>query len=262
MYSGSVTLSPGKDVVAVDEASARLLEAARLASVGQVVPSVAHQLSTPLAAISLRAESLEQSLADRGGPSPEKLQRYLKAIGEETERCKAILQALREFARRPEPAPHAVRLEPLCRQAALLVQHEAMRRQVVLQVELAEPLPEVRVQAVRLGQAVLALLLNAIHASPPGGRVVLAAAADRAFVVVSVTDEGEGPNEEARARLYEPLASTRPPDEAPGLGLMACRAIVEAHGGTLAWELLGSRGCRFTLRLDSARAASEDALGR
>jgi C4-dicarboxylate-specific signal transduction histidine kinase len=244
--------------VSVDDERARLVEAARLASVGRVVPSVAHQLSTPIAAISLRAESLEHTLEEGGDGLPrEKLQRYLKAIGEETQRCKAILQALREFARRPEPEMRPTALEPVCRQAALLVAHEAMRRQVELQLDLAEAVPLVRAQAGRIGQVLLSLLLNAIAASPQRGRVTIAAAAERDEVLLSVTDDGEGPSEAARARLYEPLASTHAPNEAAGLGLMACRAIVEAHGGALVWQMLGARGCRFTLRLRVAGSGSE-----
>jgi signal transduction histidine kinase len=244
--------------VSGDDVRERLIEAARLAGVGRVVPSVAHQMSTPLAAIALRAESLEHSLADpeRKLP-PEKLQRYLKAIGDETQRCKTLLQALQEFARRPDPTPRAIELAPLCRQAVLLVHHEAMRRQVELKLELSEPLPTVTGQAARLGQALLALLLNAIAASPQGGSVVVTAHGDTNAVQFSVADEGEGLSEVVRARLYEPFASTQPADQAPGLGLMACRAIAEAHGGAISWEQQGPRGCRFTLRLPAARRPGE-----
>jgi two-component system NtrC family sensor kinase len=232
--------------------------------VGRVVPSVAHQMSTPLAAIALRAESLEHSLADpeRKLP-PEKLQRYLKAIGDETQRCKAILSALQEFARRPDPTPRRIELAPLCRQAVLLVHHEAMRRQVELKLELSEPLPALTGRAAQIGQALLALLLNAIAASPDGGSVVVAARGDANLVLVSVADEGEGLSEAVRTRLYEPFASTQPADQAPGLGLMACRAIAEAHGGEISWEPHGPRGCRFTLRLPAAgRGAEGDSDGR
>jgi signal transduction histidine kinase len=258
-----VTLAPtmpGIDVSG-DEARERLIEAARLANIGRIVPSVAHQMSTPLAAIALRAESLEHSLMDPARPAPaEKLQRYLKAIAEETQRCKTLLSTLQAFARRPAAATAGVELAPLCRSAVLLVQHEAMRRQVELKLELAEPLPAVAGHGERIGQALLALLLNAIDASPSGGTVELRALGEGNAVVIGVSDEGEGLSEQAIAQLYQPLASTRPPDRAPGLGLMSCRAIAEAHGGTIAWQSLGPRGCRFSLRLpaEGRRGEGED----
>jgi signal transduction histidine kinase len=235
-----------------EEARERLLEAARLANVGRIVPSLAHEMSTPLAAIGLRAESLEGALADPQRPAPaEKLTRYLRVIGEETQRCKLLLSTLQEFARRPEATPGPIDLAPLSRAAVRLVHHEAMRRQVELKLELQEPLPAISGNSVRVAHALVSLLLNAIDASPSGAAVVLAAAADASGVVFSVADEGAGLAEEARARLFEPLASTHPPDRAAGLGLMACRAIAEAQGGSIAFAPGGARGCRVELRLPS-----------
>jgi len=249
----SVTL-PGMPELSLsgEETRERLLEAARLANVGRIVPSVAHEMSTPLAAIALRAESLEGALGDPQRPAPaEKLTRYLQAIGEETQRCKLLLSTLQEFARRPDATPGPIDLAALCRAALRLVHHEAMRGQVQLRLELQEPLPAIDGHSVRVGHALLSLLLNAIDASPSGAAVVLSAAADAGGVVVSVADEGAGLAEAARARLFEPLASTHPPDRAPGLGLMACRAIAEAHGGSVTFAPGGARGCRVELRLPS-----------
>lgn len=247
-----------------DEKRERLIEAARLSNIGRIAPSFAHQLSTPLAGIALRAESLTHAFGDTGRPAdPERIQRYLLAIGSETERCKALLQALQAFARPPDPAPQTVDLALLCRQAVLLVQHEAMRRQVSVALDLADALPPLRGQAARLGQALLSLLLNAIAASPQGGSVRLVAGAEGGAARVSVIDEGDGPSEAARAALFEPFASTRPPDQGVGLGLMASRAVAEAHGGALAWDPSGARGCRFTLRLPLGGPGSvEDRDGR
>jgi len=246
-----------------EEARERLLEAARLANVGRIVPSLAHEMSTPLAAIALRAESLEGALADPERPAPvEKLARYLRVIGEETQRCKLLLSTLQEFARRPEATPGPVDLAPLSRAAIRLLHHEAMRRQVELKLELQEPLPAISGNSVRIAHALVSLLLNAIDASPTGAAVVLAAAADASGVVFSVADEGKGLDEEARARLFEPLASTHPPDRAAGLGLMACRTIAEAHGGTIAFAPAGSRGCRVELRLPSRQTLQGSAHAR
>ena len=246
-----------------EETRQRLLEAARLANVGRIVPAVAHEMSTPLAAIALRAESLAGALLDPQRPaSAEKLTRYLQAIGEETERCKVLLATLQEFARRPEAIAGPIDLASLSRAAVRLVRDEAMRRQVTLRIELPEHLPAISGHSVRVGHALLSLLLNAIDASPSGAAVVLAAAADANGVVLSVTDEGAGLAEEARARLFEPLASTHAPDRAPGLGLMACREIAEAHGGTIAFAPGGAHGCRVELRLPSRQKPTGSGHGQ
>lgn len=246
---------------AVDpELRARLVEAARLSTLGRLVPSVVHQISTPLAAIALRAESLESGTAvGEGGIAPEKLQRYLRAIGEESRRCQQMLAALREFAGKVAPGTESVSIELLCRSAAQLVRDEAMRKQIEVVLDLESALPEVRGQRSRLGQALLALVLNAVDASPPGGRVLVEARAEAGRgVAVAVSDEGEGLAESVARRLFEPFGSGRPPDEGIGLGLMAGRIVAEAHGGSLDWETPTGRGSRFVLRVPANGAVPEN----
>lgn len=228
----------------------RLLEAARLSTVGRLLPSVAHEMSTPLAAIALRAESLEHILDPERPGSAEKTRRYLQAIGDETRRVRDLLAALREFAGHLDPSPSKVDLGSLCRSAGRLVHHEAMRGQVEVTIEVDDALPAVRGQRLRLGQAILCLLLNGVHASPTGARVSLEARrVSDADALIRVTDEGEGLGERVRERLFEPFASGRAPDRGLGLGLMATRLVAEAHGGVLIWESTPGRGSCFTLRL-------------
>ncbi len=236
-----------------DDESARLLEAARLASVGRLVPAVAHQLATPLASIALRAESLESDLHGSGGAIPrEKLERYLGAISAETERCKAVLAALRVFARAPDPAFGEVEVNALCRSAATVVLHEAMRRQVEVQLELDEALPVIHGSEGRLGQAILSLLMNGLDASPPAGRVVVETRVDGpGQVAVTVTDEGPGVSDDVRSRLFQDVFSTQPPGRGLGLGLCACRVIAEQHRGSIECSTGHGRGGRFVLRISS-----------
>lgn len=233
------------------ELRARLVEAARLSTLGRLVPSVVHQFSTPLAAIALRAESLEASAADEGrGIPPEKLQRYLRAIGEESRRCQQLLAALREFAGKVPPGTESLSVDALCRSATQLVRDEAMRKQIEVVLDLEAALPEVRGQRSRLGQALLALLLNAVDASPPGGRVLVEARTEAGRkVALSVSDEGEGVTDEVARTLFEPFSSGRSPDEGIGLGLMASRIVAEMHGGSLEWETTLGRGSCFVLRV-------------
>jgi two-component system NtrC family sensor kinase len=244
-----------------DDVRQRLLEAARLASVGRLVPSFAHELSTPLAAIALRVESLARTAEEPGGAqSLEKVHRYLQAVREDTERCKVVLRDLHAFARRPDPNPRLLDLNALCEAVARLVRHEAMRRRVELSLALAPGLPTVTGQEGRIAQALVALVLNALDASPAGGQVGLETRAEAdGQIAVVVSDEGEGIPAEIEARLGEPFVSSRSPESGSGLALMAARGIAVAHGGTLTWANRPGRGSRFVLRLpvvDGGRSAA------
>jgi two-component system NtrC family sensor kinase len=232
------------------ETLARLVELTRLAGAGRLVPSVTHQLSTPLASIALRAESLERAVADIPDAALlQKLKSHLQAIRDDTFRCKELLGTLQDFARRPVAAPTSVDLNAVVRGAARLLRHEALRRQVEIVTRLPDALPTIRGDEVRLAQAVLALLQNAILASPGGGRVTLETTADAQRITVSVADEGEGIPPEARDRLFDPFFSTRPTEAGSGIGLLACRQIAAAHGGEVTWESTPGRGSRFAVAL-------------
>ncbi len=233
-----------------DDARERLIEAARLATVGRLVASFVHQISTPLAAISLRAESLEQMIL---GPSSsgvaERTLRYVRAVADEASRCRQLIGALREFGGPLDARAEPVDLALLCRSAALLVRDEAARRQVELELIVEERLAPVHGVRGRLGQVVLALLTNAVEASPAGAKVsVRAGASAQGGVVVSVSDAGGGFPSELEGRLFEPFTSSRPPLGGLGLGLMACRAVCEAHGGRLGLRTEGP-GSRIELWL-------------
>jgi signal transduction histidine kinase len=228
----------------------RLVEAARLAAIGRLLPSLAHQLSTPLASIALRAESLAKP-AEAGAPAG-RSERYLQAIVADTGRCKELLGLMRDFARPPDGGGEPVDLNAVCRGAARVVAHEAMRRQVEVAVEAEDELPKVAADEVRLRGAVLGLVLEAVDASPAGGRVTVETRVDEGAVVVAVTDQGEPVAEQDRERLFEPFSSARP--GRLGLGLMACRAVAEAHGGTVEVEAPPGGGSRLTLRLPPPRS--------
>lgn len=206
-----------------------------------MVPSFTHQLATPLASIALRAESLEHAGDERAGlgASADRLQRYLGAILQETQKCKELLSTLQQFARPSELANDPVDVNDLCRGATLLVRHEAMRRQVELHLELASPLPPVWGRRGALGQGILALLLNAVDASPPAGRVDVETRLDGQVVELTVADAGERGAERASSL---------------GLGLRAAREIAAEHGGSMAIDE-AEPGGRIVFRLPLRGAA-------
>jgi signal transduction histidine kinase len=249
-------VSEGASVPLGEGTRERLVEASRLATVGRLVPALVHQLSTPLASIALRAESLEGSLPTGAGRDDGKARRYLQAIVRETGVCRELMALAREFARPVSPDVGDVDVNALCRDAAGLVLHEAMRKQVEVRLALDERLPPVEGREGRIRQAVLALVLNAVDASPTGGAVELATTGENGAVAVSVTDAGEGVAPADAAHLGRPFASSRA--AGLGLGLLACRAVADDHGGSLGWDSTPG-STRFVLRLPARESSSPGA---
>ncbi len=213
-------------------------------------------MSTPLGALALRAESLGRDAAPEGPPREadvDKRHRYLKAILDEARRCQDLLATVREFASPEDPGLTRFDLVPVCRAALLLLQHEALRRQVRLVLE-GDSVAGVYGRRQCLRQAVLALLVNALDASPRGGQVRIVAEAGATEVAFAVADEGEGVATAVRERLFQPFASSQPPERGLGLGLAACRAIAEGHGGSVEQEAGPNGGSRFVLRIPVKQA--------
>jgi signal transduction histidine kinase len=233
-----------------DEMRGRLVETARLAAVGRLMPSLAHQLSTPLASIALRSESVGKMCRESATKPPERLERYLQAILADVGHCNELLELMRGFARPQGEESELVDLNVVCRDVARLVHHEAMRRQIEIRLDLAVELPAPAGQDAALRGAVLWLVLNAIDASPNGSQVTVETRASTGEIAVAVVDEGEGVAEADRSRLFEPFFSTRP--RGLGVSLMACRAVAEGHGGVVEVDVPRARGSRFRLRLPAA----------
>jgi signal transduction histidine kinase len=233
-----------------------LLEAARLAEVGRLVASVIHDVSTPLASVALRAESLLHLLEEGGaGPaSTERFPRYLRSILDDAFRCKEGLARLSTLTHPPGPIKGVVNLNALCGDILALFQYDAMRHRI--RTELAAAPAEIAVSGRdgRLPHALAAVVRNAIEASPPGGRVVVETrVTETGFAAVTVTDDGPGFPAEAPTQLFDPFFTTKPPGRGrAGLGLTLCQDVVQTLGGAVLLESEPGRGARLTLRLPLA----------
>jgi signal transduction histidine kinase len=249
-----------KEVSTLREQQARLEMTHRLADVGRLAGGVAHEISTPLASIALRAESLMRKAEDdslRAVAAFKDFPRYLKTIEEETFRCKRIIGALLEFSRsrRPEVAP--TDMNSLAERAVGLVSDQARAKRVTVEFKPSADVPFVAVDAGQLREALIALLLNALDATQAGGRVeVSTARAPDGGVALTVADDGVGIPPEILDKIFVPFFTTKPVGMATGLGLSICDGIVKAHGGQIRVENRPGEGARFTLELPTDRAAS------
>jgi signal transduction histidine kinase len=251
-----------KDVSELKENQERLLQAVRLADVGQLAAGVAHEINTPLASMALRAESLLQSAQDPRLLAIESFKnfpRYLKTIDEEVFRCKKIIGALLEFSRSRKPEVRITDLNALAERATELVDHQMRLKQVTLSLLLEPNLRHIEADDGQIRQVLIALLMNALDATSAGGHVVVETREDsEQSVSLSVTDDGAGIPTENLPKIFSPFFTTKPIGQGTGLGLAVCHGIVAAHGGEMRVESEVGRGTRFAMILPTSRKQAGD----
>jgi signal transduction histidine kinase len=222
----------------------RIAQSERLAALGRMAATVAHEVKNPLSAIKSIAQVLrEDEYLKR------EYARDLELIVGETDRLSRSVTQMLSFARTAPRADEPRRADELLDSIMLLFQKEAASRAVTLKADLGAGEVELDgASAASLRDALTNLLLNALHATPAGGRVSLSAVAEGGRLTVTVTDTGPGVAPDQRERIWEPFYTTK--QRGTGLGLAIVRKRIEEVGGQT--RLAPSRpgeGARFELTL-------------
>jgi signal transduction histidine kinase len=204
----------------------RIAQSERLAALGRMAATVAHEVKNPLSAI----KSIAQVLREDDYLKRE-YARDLELIVGETDRLSQSVTQMLSFARSAPHTGEPRRVGELLESVLLLFQKEAASRNVALKADLGAAGEELDgAAAASLRDALTNLLLNALHATPAGGRVRLSASAEGGRLTVSVTDTGPGVPPERRERIWEPFFTTK--QRGTGLGLAIVRKRVEEVGGS------------------------------
>jgi signal transduction histidine kinase len=219
-----------------------LAERERLAALGRMAATVAHEIKNPLSAIKSIAQVMreDENLRDE-------YERDLGLIVGETDRLSQSVTQLLSFARRESPAGQPLSVDELVRSVVDLFRASAREQGVTLdaQVKVEAELAGKSVSALR--DALSNLLLNALQATPQGGRVEMVAAASNGELVISVQDSGSGVPIDLRERIWEPFFTTR--QRGTGLGLAIVRKRVQEVGGTATLVSGNGSGALFQLRV-------------
>ncbi|HEU4844494.1 MAG TPA: ATP-binding protein [Burkholderiaceae bacterium] len=227
-----------------------LVQAGKLAMLGQMAAGVTHELNQPLAAIRAFADNARTFL-ERGMTA--QATSNLGHIADASARMGAIIGQLKGFARKDESVA-TVDLAASVRASSFLLQGEFRRLAVALDVTADDGCCKVAGDAVRIEQVLINLLrnaLDAVEAGPPDAprRVAIALAREDAYALVSISDSGPGIPEQVVAHLFEPFFTTKPSGKGLGLGLAISSSIVQAMNGQLTARNLPGGGARFELRL-------------
>ena len=221
----------------------RLAEGERLAALGQMAATVAHEVKNPLSAI----KSIAQVMSEDEGLKTQHA-RDLSLIVGETDRLSNSVTQLLSFASKAPPASVPCRADELLRSVAGLFRADADERKIALQSSAVGDAALDGVQTAAVRDALSNLLLNALQATSAGGRVTIESFCDGDGIHFAVSDSGPGIAAELQARIWEPFFTTR--QRGTGLGLAIVRKRMEEAGGTA--RLAPSRngkGARFELRL-------------
>jgi signal transduction histidine kinase len=230
---------------ATEATRARLVQSEKLAALGQLAATIAHEVRNPLAVIRSAAQGLAETL-----PADAAAHRASSFIIAEIDRLASVVTGLLELARPIQLELRAVAVGDLFDRALLLAEHELDARRARVKRDVAADLPALRVDPDLVSQVLLGLLVNAAEELPEGGEVRLAACATDGVVELAVEDSGAGIPAELRERVFEPFFTTRA--RGIGLGLAVARQIVEAHGGRIEAAERSGGGARIVIRLPPA----------
>ena len=245
---------------ALRQTQAALTHVTRVATVGEVSASIAHELNQPLGAIANNANA-SLGLLSGAQLDLDEVRGALADIVDDAERASAIIERVRALARRSVPERVPVRLADLVREVVTLTGAELVTRRVAIRIDVPEDLPLVLGDRVELQQVLLNLVVNGMDAMSgvePSHRILeIRGAPDQLdghpAARISVGDRGVGLRSEHADQLFEPFYTTKA--HGMGLGLAISRSIIEAHGGRLWAEANPGPGATFSFALPAAAAA-------
>lgn len=235
----------------ISRLNGRLDQASRLSVMGEMVAGLAHELHQPLAVIANYANGARRRLKQKKATIKE-LDQHLRDIAAESMRAAEVLRRIRHFLLRRATERENVSINAVIQDALKLGQFDPAEHRTEVVTELAEGLPLVFADPIQITQVILNLLLNGLQAMAtvkdrPRRITIQSMGLDDGLVQVSISDTGEGMEEEDLSRVFEQFFTTK--QQGLGMGLSISRSIVEAHGGRLQCESVKGVGSvfRFTL---------------
>jgi len=240
-----------RDAEALRALQTELAHANRLATMGQLAASIAHEVNQPIGAVRNNAHAALRFLAGEP-PDLTEVREALECVVKETYRAGDIISGIRDQVKKLPPRMDIIDLNESIEDVIALVRGELSKYRVSVQTRLAEGLSPVHGDRVQLQQVMLNLIVNAIEAMDSvddGARELLVSTESSATegLLVSVGDSGPGVIPEDRERIFESFYTTKA--GGVGIGLSICRSMIDAHGGRLWVDAHQPRGALFRYTL-------------
>lgn len=229
------------------ENQAMLIQAEKLASMGQLSASIAHEINNPLSGVLIYTNLLSKKIA-KGDLDKEVLLNYLSKIDSELTRSTHLIGSLLAFARQSEPIMEKVDVNKILIRALDITIPAGSRNEIKVEKEL-HALPEVTADADQLQQVFINLIMNAVQAMPEGGNITFLTFVENSQVKICVKDTGCGIPPENMGKIFTPFFSTKKDVKGVGLGLPVSYGIMQRHHGKIEIESKVGEGSSFTVCL-------------
>ena len=242
----------GESEARAAEQRLELAHLGRVALLGELSATLAHEMKQPLTAILTNARAAQHLLKADGAATAE-LREILEDIAADDRRAGEVIDHLRSLVKKTGTELQLLSVNEVVNQVLELLRTDLQHRGVVVSTRLCEPVPLVLADRVQLQQVVLNLVMNACDAmsvTPPGERLLVVSTATHGDARIEVRDRGSGIAPDALARVFEPFVTTK--RDGLGLGLAICRSILTAHGGHIWATNNPERGVTFVVSLPLA----------
>jgi len=245
----------------LEEAQAQLIQSEKMGAIGQLAAGVAHELNNPLGGIlgyaQFTLEKLQKNVPEKTtNKEVQSYIRYVSDIETQARRCKTIVQNLLRFSRSSRTVDFdEVNVNKTIEETLTFVGHQLHLNQIELETVLDSNLPHIQGNAGQLQQVFTNLIINAMHASPPGSTIMVTSRFSPALgefggtVELSFIDHGSGIKEEHLKRIFEPFFTTKEVGKGTGLGLSVSYGIIKEHGGEISVQSTVGKGTTFTIIL-------------
>ncbi len=252
------TLSSGEDITKRKLAEVELIRSEKLASLGQLAASVAHEVNNPLAGILVYLKLLHKKYKEKKLQTEETESQLLK-MEKELERTSRIIRNLLDFSRQSEPNVRPVDLNKVVEAALLLVGHQISLENIKLEKKLDAKLPLVLADFDQVQQVLINIILNANQAMPDGGNLTITTSVAEGVrigeslkntVRIDIQDTGVGIPQENLSKLFTPFFTTKEKGKGVGLGLPVVHGIIERHNGKIEVESELNVGTTFSIYLE------------
>lgn len=226
------------------ETQNQLIRLEKLAALGELSATIAHEVNNPLGIIKNYLALIAQQLAAEDPNHP-----FYRVIKEEVDRIAKIVRQLLDFYRPKAEELTLVDLSQILDETVVLLEKQLVSANVEVVKNLPRSLPPIEASPAQLKQVFLNLLMNAREVMPQGGRIEVTTRSENGYVEAEVADTGEGIPPENLEKIFEPFFTTKRDKGGTGLGLSVCLGIVRKSGGTIQAKNRAPKGAVFVVRL-------------